>query len=98
VDVIVGENVGRGVRVIVGVRLMVGVSVIVDVGRNVRVMVGVNVGGGARKAGYAARTTSRVRIKTKRIPRLVSRKRIRAVFSLVSGIAQGFDLRQGFLG
>ena len=87
VSVVVGVKVGRGVRVIVGVSVMVGESVAVDVWGKARVLAGVVVGGGASTAGYATMSTTRVRIKIMIIPKLVNRKRIRAVSGGISGIA-----------
>jgi hypothetical protein len=42
--------------------------------------------------------TTRVKMKMKMIPRLVSRKRILAVSGFVSDIAKGLDLSRGFAG
>jgi hypothetical protein len=94
----VGVKVGRGVRVIVGVSVMVGVSEAVAVGGKRRVRVGVKVGCGASITGYATVSTTRVKIKIKMIPRLVSKKRIRAGSVWGSRIAQRLDIRGSFTG
>jgi len=90
VGVAVGVKVGQGVWLgpVVGVVVAVGaVGVTVKEGSGVLVMVGVGVGPGAKRVGYAAIRKTRVRMKIEMMTRLVSRKRVRAVFSGSSAIA-----------